>query len=416
MAVEVIMPKIDEAMTEGKILEWQVQEGADVIKGMTLFVIETEKVTWEVESPAAGILSPHLAAVGDVVPVGKVVAYVLAEGEAMPVSDEVSLSPQSQKPSSEPAEAPAVAATVAVSTSPTAGGEARIRATPLAKKLAREKSLDLSLVVGSGPSGRIKRQDVEKYLEVQEARSSAGPPDAPPEKPLDEPLFETVVPLSSMRKTIARRMTASFQSAPHFFLTVATDMTALKDLRQELLPTILEQTGIRLTFTDLFVKIVARAVEDNPSINTFWNQDNLGVHAAINIGIAVNVENGLVVPVLKQANVQSLAKIAQQREDLVQRARAGKLLPSEMKSGSLTISNLGMFGIDQFNPIINPPESCILGLGQIKDQPVAAGAEIVIRPMLNMTLSIDHRVLDGGLGSRFLQRIVQLIERPLLMI
>jgi pyruvate dehydrogenase E2 component (dihydrolipoamide acetyltransferase) len=193
-------------------------------------------------------------------------------------------------------------------------------------------------------------------------------------------------------------------------------MTALKDLRQELLPTILEQTGIRLTFTDLFVKIVARAVEDNPSINTFWNQDNLGVHAAINIGIAVNVENGLVVPVLKQANVQSLAKIAQQREDLVQRARAGKLLPSEMKSGSLTISNLGMFGIDQFNPIINPPESCILGLGQIKDQPVAAGAEIVIRPMLNMTLSIDHRVLDGGLGSRFLQRIVQLIERPLLMI
>lgn len=218
-----------------------------------------------------------------------------------------------------------------------------------------------------------------------------------------------------MRKTIARRMTESFQSVPHFSLTVEVDMHELKRVREALLTTTEKRTGIRITYTDLFIKIVARAVEDNPAINVSWAGDALSRHHTIDIGVAVNVENGLVVPVLKEANKKSLEEIAKNRADLVDRARKGKLLPAEMKGGSLTVSNLGMHGIDQFNPIINPPESCILGIGRTVEKPVVREGIMVIRPMTKLTLSIDHRVLDGGSGSRFLQRISELIENPLLM-
>lgn len=400
MAFEIILPKIDEAMTQGKIIEWKKQEGEKVEKGTILFTVETEKVTWEVESPAAGVLSKHLAKAGDVVAVGVVVAYILSEGEDMSQDFCKTTGAGEQQ------EAPVVADVPKKDKKiqrEAASIDERIKATPLAKKIAKELSVDLSMITGMGPGRRIKREDVERFVESRSQIQKT-------EKKSDD-----IVVLSSMQKTIARRMTESFQSAPHFFLTVEVDMHELKKVREALLATIEKRTGIRITYTDLFIKIVARAVEDNPSINVSWAGDALFVHHDINIGVAVNVENGLVVPVLKEANRKNILEIAKNRSDLVDRARKGKLLPAEMKGGSLTVSNLGMYGIDQFSPIINPPESCILGIGRMVEKPVVREGTMIIRSMTNLTLSIDHRVLDGASGSRFLQRISELIESPFLM-
>jgi len=417
MAYEIILPKIDEAMTQGKIIEWMKQEGEQVEKGTVLFTLETEKVTWEVESPAAGVLSRHLAKAGDVVAVGVVVAYVLSVGEDMP--QELGKTSGAEETKETPVSANVLKKDEKIQRE-AASTDERIKATPLAKKVAKELSVDLSMITGTGPGGRISREDVERFAEsrsqFQKTEKKSEDVESrfqlsPAEKKSDD-----IVALSSMRKTIARRMTESFQTVPHFSLTVEVDMHELKKTREALLVTIEKRTGIRITYTDLFIKIVARAVEDNPAINVSWANDALSLHHDIDIGVAVNVENGLVVPVLKEANKKSLEEIAKNRLDLVDRARKGKLLPAEMKGGSLTVSNLGMCGIDQFNPIINPPESCILGIGRTVEKPVVREGAVIIRPMTKLTLSIDHRVLDGGSGSRFLQRISELIENPFLMI
>lgn len=401
MAFEIILPKIDEAMTKGRIIKWMKQEGEKVEKGTILFNLETEKVTWDVESPAAGVLSKHLAKAGDVVAVGVIVAYILSEGEDMPQELSKTTSAGENKETPVSANVPKKDEEMQKEAASTSE---RIKATPIAKKIAKELSVDLSLVTGTGPGERIRREDVERFAESRSQIQKT-------EKKSDD-----IVAMSSMRKTIARRMTESFQSVPHFSLTVEVDMHELKKIREALLVTIEKRTGIRITYTDLFIKIVARAVEDNPAINVSWADNALSLHHDIDIGVAVNVENGLVVPVLKEANKKSLEEIAKNRSDLVDRARKGKLLPAEMKGGSLTVSNLGMYGIVQFNPIINPPESCILGIGRTVEKPVVYEGGVIIRPMTNLTLSIDHRVLDGGSGSLFLQRIRELIENPLLMI
>jgi pyruvate dehydrogenase E2 component (dihydrolipoamide acetyltransferase) len=349
-----------------------------------------------------------------VVAVGVIVAYILSPGEKMP--QELGKTSGAGEPQETPVSADVPKKDEQVQRE-AASNEGRIKATPIAKKIAKELSVDLSMVTGTGPAGRINREDVERFAESrsrpQKTEKKTEEPQSQPQK--TEMKADDIIAMSSMRKTIARRMTESFQSTPHFFLTVEVDMHELKQVRESLLAIIEKRTGIRVTFTDLFIKIVAHAVEDNPAINVSWAEDALSVHHEINVGVAVNVENGLVVPVLKEANKKSLEEIAKNRLDLVDRARKGKLLPSEMKGGSLTISNLGMLGIDQFNPIINPPESCILGIGRTVEKPVVREGAVIIRPMVNLTLSIDHRVLDGGSGSKFLQRIGELIENPLLM-
>jgi pyruvate dehydrogenase E2 component (dihydrolipoamide acetyltransferase) len=400
MAYEVILPKIDEAMAAGKIIEWKKQEGEKVEKGTVLFILETEKVTWEVESPAAGVLSKHLAKAGDVVAVGVVVAYILSEGEDMPQDFRKTIGAGEKKENSVVADITEKNEKIQ---NEAASIDKKIKATPLANKIAKELSVDLSLITGTGPDGRIKREDVERFVESRSQLQKI------------EKKSDNIVTLSSMQRTIARRMTESFQSVPHFYLTVEVDMHELKKAREDLLATIEKRTGFRITYTDLFIKIVARAVEDNPAVNVSWSGDALCVHHDIDIGVAVNVENGLVVPVLKEANKKNIEQIAKNRSDLVDRARRGKLLPTEMKGGSLTISNLGMYGIDQFSPIINPPESCILGIGRMVEKQVVREGTVIIRPMTNLTLSIDHRVLDGVSGSRFLHRISELIEKPLLI-
>lgn len=396
MALEIILPKIDEAMTEGTIVEWKKKEGDRVEKGEILYILETEKVTWEVEAPGSGILSKIMANEGDVVAVGTIVAFILQPDEKAP---EISTKAQQ-----ETKEAIAPAEKVEATEKPKVIEEAtKIKASPLAKRLAKEHGIDLSLIKSIGPDGRISKEDVIQAIE--EAKKIKA---APAEK-------KETVPLSSMRKTIAQRMTDSFQSAPHFYLSVEADAGELVRLREDLTPSIEKLTGLRLTYTDLLLKITARALAEYPEINVTWTGGEIKRGNDANLGLAIAVKDGLIVAVIRQANTKSLTEITSIRADLAQRAVQSKIKPDEMRDGSLTLTNLGMFGIDQFNAIINPPESCILAVGRIIDKPVADNGQVVIRPRINLTLSIDHRVLDGVSGSRFLQRIKELVEQPKLL-
>jgi len=390
MAVEVILPKLDEAMTSGKITKWLKKEGDRVEKGTPLFEVETEKVNFEVEAEASGILSKVMAEAGDTVAIGTTIAFILKPGEKVPKVPE----PAVKAKEVTQAEAPKV----------TTGAKA-MKASPLAKRIAREKNINLSLVVGTGPRGRITKEDVLQALEEGKAVA------APPVREVAELAEEEIVPLSSMREVIARRMTESFQT-PHFYVTVEVDTQELGKTREQLIPIIESKTGIRLTITDLVIKMAAKALEDNPSVNCAYVDGAVKLFKRINIGLVTAVEGGLVVPVVHQANKKLLAEITQARAELVQRARNRKLTMAEMRGSTFTISNMGMFEVDQFSAILQPPEAAILAMGHIADRVVVRDGEIVIRPMMTLTLSIDHRVLDAVVGANFLQSLKNYIENP----
>lgn len=390
MAVAVILPKLDEAMLTGKIIRWMKKEGDWVEKGESILEIETEKVTFEVEAEESGILSKVMAKAGDDVPVGATIAFILQPGEKAPEVPEPVVTAKGEVR----VEVPQLTKEAEV-----------IKASPLAKSIAKEHNIDLSLVAGTGPGGRITKEDVLRA--VEESKVVAAPP-AREEVALAE---EEIVPLSSMRKTIARRMTESFQT-PHFYLTVEVDTQELGKTREQLMPLIESKIGIRLTVTDLIIKMVAKALEDNPSVNCAYVDGAMKLFKRIDIGLVTAVEGGLIVPVIRQANKKSLAEIAQARAELAQRARERKLSMEEMRGSTFTISNLGMFEIDQFSAILQPPEAAILAVGRIADKAVVRDGQIVIRPMMTLTLSIDHRVLDGVIGSQFLQSLKNYIENP----
>jgi len=399
MAATVILPKLDEAMVTGKIVKWCKQEGDRVEKGDVIVEIETEKVTFEVEAEESGILSKILAQEGDEVAVGTTIAFILQPGEAAP---EVAAPTATTKKetAAETLTEPAVA--------PTQPAEApsiapAIKASPVAKKMAQEHGIDLATVTGTGPGGRIVRDDVLQAIDKKKA--------APPIKEAPAVAEEPPAPLSSIRKVIARRMTESFQ-APHFYLTLEVDTQEFGKTRQQLVPIIEEKTGIRLTITDMTIAVVARALEDNPAVNCSYIDDSVKVFKRIDIGLVTAVEGGLIVPVIRQANRKSLEDIVRARADLVQRARDGKIGMAEMRDSTFTISNLGMYGIDQFSAILQPPEAAILAIGRIADRAVVRDSQIVARPMMTLTLSIDHRVLDGVIGSQFLQSLKNYIENP----
>jgi len=394
VSAEILLPKIDEAMTQGKIVEWKKKEGDWVEKGEVIFTVETEKVTWEVEAPESGILSHISYEPGEEVPVGTIVAYVLKPGEKAPAPS-ASLKVEKKKPAN-------------AAFGKEAGREpgeftprTRIKASPLAKKLAREKKIDIALVQGSGPSGGIRKRDILKQ-EAEPSRATTSP------IPLEE-----VKPLSSMRETIARRMTDSFQLIPHFHLSMEVDAEALSQTKEKVGARVEKLTGIQLTLTDLLLKTCAQALEEHPEINVQWTGHGIRQLADINIGFAVGVSEGLIVPVIRRANQKSLIELSRVRADFVERAQRGKVRMDEMRGGSMTLTNLGMYEIDQLHPIINPPESCILGVGCVREKPVAYQGQVIIRKRMNLTLSIDHRILDGVLGSRFLQRIKELMEQPI---
>jgi len=399
MATTVILPKLDEAMVTGKIVKWRKQEGDRVEKGDIIVEIETEKVTFEVEAEEPGILSRIMAQEGDEVAVGTTIAFILQPGETAPEVAAPAVIARKETAAETPA---------AIEVTPAQPAEApsavpAIKASPVARKMAQENGIDLATVTGTGPGGRIVREDVLQAIDEKKA--------APPIKEAPSVDEEPVVPLSSMRKVIARRMTESFQ-APHFYLTIEVDTREFGKTRQQLVPIIEEKTGIRLTVTDMIIAVVARALEDNPAANCSYIDDSVKVFKRIDIGLVTSVEGGLIVPVIRQANRKSLEEIVLARADLVQRARDGKIGMAEMKDSTFTISNLGMYGIDQFSAILQPPEAAILAIGRSADRAVVREGQIVVRPMMTLTLSIDHRVIDGVIGSQFLQSLKNYIENP----
>lgn len=398
MAVAVIFPKLDEAMRSGKIVRWLKNEGDRVEKGETILEIESEKTAFEIEAEASGILSKVMAKAGDEVSVGATIAFILQPGEEAPeVAEPVIIPAKGKKPAEE-----AKVAKVAREVGP-------IKASPLARNIAKEHNIDLSMVTGTGPGGRITKEDVLRFLEEGKAATA---PAARKELELAE---EEAVPLSSMREVIAQRMMESFQT-PHFYLSMDVDVQELGKTRNQLIPIVESKTRVRLTLTDLIIKIAAKALKDNPWLNCSYVDGMVKLFKRIDIGLVTAVEGGLVVPVIRQANKKSLAEIAQARAELVQKARERSLTKEEMSGSTFTISNMGMFEIDQFSAILQPPEAAILAVGRITDKPVVRNGEILIRPMMTLTLSIDHRVLDGALGAQFLQSMKHYLENPLNLI
>ena len=377
MASDVIMPALGMAQETGKVLRWLKSPGDTVRKGESIVEIETDKVTVEIEAPASGILSDVTARAGDVVPVGQAIALIVAPGEAA--------SPLARKVAEqEHSTAAAVPA-------------ARLAAaSPKARRLAAERGRDVSALRGSGPGGAVLAADV----------ATAKLPEVPPARSVEAPGVSTVW------RIMAERMTASWTTAPHFYLVREVNVSRLVSWLEKAR----KQTGAHVTYTDLLVKLIAATISQHPAVNASWKDGVIVRNADINIGLAVAIDDGLVVPVLHRADTLSLAELATCREDLVSRAQAGKLRPPDIQGGGFTISNLGMYGVDAFNAIVNPPQAAILAVGRIADRVVALNGQPAVQPTMVLTLSCDHRALDGARGAQFLGALAELIEEPLALL
>lgn len=401
MAVEVLFPATDLTTTVGQVTKWLKSEGDKVEKGEVLAEVQTEKVVFEVESPASGVLGRILVPIGIEVPVLTVLAVITAAGEALPEKYSTQQPPAATTLKGAAfKEAPVQQPRGPDNRRP---GETAL-AVPLVRKLASESGIDLATISGTGPGGRITKEDVLNAIESKKKQPSTGVQTRPS-------AGEEVTPLSPMRRIIAQRMTESFRS-PHFYLTLEVDAQQMGETRKQLLPVIEKKTGVKLTHTDLIIKATARALADNPSVNCAYVDGSARVSRRIDIGLVVSVEGGLVVPVIRGAGEKSLVEIAQARDSMAKKARDRKLTADEMKGSTFTISNLGMFGVDWFSAILQPPEAAILAVGRIADRAVVINGQIVARPIMTLTLSIDHRVLDGVLGAQFLQSLKYFIENP----
>jgi pyruvate dehydrogenase E2 component (dihydrolipoamide acetyltransferase) len=388
------MPKLGLTMKEGTIEKWLKQEGDRVKKGEPLVEIITEKLNFQYESPASGILRKILHPEGKAVAVTTPIAIIAEEGEALPEFEAI-------KPEA-PIPAPLPAAAVR---SEIKEHRERIFASPFARKIAQEKGIDLSLLKGSGPEGRIIQTDVLKASErVQtEGVSASGPAQKATEK---------LIPLKGIRKIIAQRMTESFRDVPHFYLSIEVDMSAVQDLKEKVKDEVEKRAKVRLTLTDILVKVVASALKEHPIINSRIEGDQIRLLEEINVGVAIALDDGLIVPVVHHADQKSLTEIASAIRTLTKRAKRGKLSLEDVGGGTFTLSNMGMLGIDKINPIINPPECSILGVGRTVEKPVARGGEIKIKPMAWLSLSSDHRIVDGAAAGLFLNHIQKIIENP----
>jgi pyruvate dehydrogenase E2 component (dihydrolipoamide acetyltransferase) len=440
MATEIVMPRMGMTMEEGTIVNWLRGENQEVIAGEPLFEIETDKTTVEIEAREDGILGSILVKVGETVSVGTVVGYLVRQEEKPPISKaEDSFSDDQNKftaasETSRPANSKADIA-VKVKASPAArhlarkldvdladvvgtgpGGRvvawnvteaatakptiAAPRISPLASRVAEDLQIDLSQVKGSGPGGRITRSDVER------SRTET----------LNPPAESAIAPISRQQKLMAERMVTSFREAPHFYLHVDVDARGLVALRQNLKSKFESKFGCHLTLTDLLIKFSAIILTHHPRLLIQWTDQGLHQAQNIHIGVAMDTPNGLVVPVIKNVDRLSLVDVARQRADLTARARNTKLLPQELEMGVFTITNLGMFRIDSFDAILNPPQAAILAVGRIKERALASGGKLIPAPMMKLTLSVDHRVLDGATAARFLSDLVELFEDPQLVL
>jgi len=395
MATQVLMPKIGLTMVEGKIVEWKKKEGDWVEKGEILFLFETEKVTIEVEAPDSGVLAKILVKVEETVPVATVVALLLPKGAELvevPVQKEETPRPREEARPTEFKPSPL----------------GRVRATPLAKKMAKQKGLDWKQIPGSGMGGRIRRADVERAILRQPPSQPAGPAGA------QRGEKGKLVKITGMRKIIAQKMLASKIETAQIYMSNTIHAARILEYREKALPVVEKRVGVRLTITDILMKITAAAISLHPVMNTRWTPEGILWLDDIHMGMAMALEEGLVVPVIWDIGQKSLAEIAMARAELVEKGRKGKLIPDDMKGSTFTFSSLGMYGIEEFCPIINQPESAILGVGAILDQPVVMNKEVVVRPLMKVTLSYDHRVIDGARAAEFMKTLKESMEDPIL--
>ncbi len=418
----VLMPRLSDTMTEGVIASWNKNVGDAVKKGDVLAEIETDKATMELESYKNGTLLYQGAAKGEKIAVndllciigdaGKVnvEAIVAAAKGGVPAASNTAASAAAP---AAPQAGDAAAEEVTAETAGTANG--RVKASPLARRLAAEKGIDINKVSGSGDGGRIVKSDIDNYKAAAPAAASAAAPAAAsskaPAAPAGQVSFDEV-PVSQMRKVIAKRLAESKFTAPHFYLTMSIDMDAAVASRARLN----EVSKIKISFNDMVLKACAVALKQHPAVNSSWLGDKIRVNHHVNIGVAVAVEDGLLVPVVRFADTKSLSQIAGEVKEYAQKAKDKKLQPSDWEGNTFTISNLGMFGIEEFTAIINPPDACILAVGGISQVPVVKNGAIVPGNVMKVTLSCDHRVVDGATGSAFLQTLKSLLEEPLRML
>ena len=414
MAEIIEMPRLSDTMTEGVIAKWHKKVGDLIRPGDLLAEIETDKATMEFEAPIGGALLYIGAPEGKPIPIGAPIAIIgkpdedisaLLNRGASPAPPESITSPTPAQPQPAATPPPPAEAPARVPASPALGAppaETRLKASPLARSMAQKAGIDLHQVHGTGEGGRIIRRDIEAYL----SHAVATTPVATPAQPAAAPYQE--VPLSQMRKTIARRLTASMQEAPHFYLTRAVSMEAAATWREKLNAL----SPHKISFNDLIIKAVAMALRKHPYLNAAWMGDHIRLYQEIHIGFAVAVEEGLIVPVLRHADRKGLSEIAAETVLLAQKARERKLAPEEYSGSTFSISNLGMFGIEEFTAVINPPEAAILAVGAIQPTPVVKDGQVVVERRMRVTLSCDHRVVDGATGAAFLETFTQLLEEP----
>ena len=409
------MPKLSDTMEEGVIAAWNVEEGDTVESGDVIAEVETDKATMEVEVFDAGTILKILVDEGDAVPLGGLIAVIGEEGEDISdILKEAGSEGSSDKSSEKKTEdTDKKAEEGEESFDPVFGDldkkgngqpdDGRIKASPLARKMAEEQGIKLSNVEGSGPHGRIIKRDIESY------EPSKAPAAAPTATVSREDKEHRV---SQMRKTIARRLSESKFSSPHYYETIDIDMSAVWDARKQLN----EISDTKISFNDIVVKAVATALRKHPDINSSWQGDKIIEHGNVNVAVAVGIEEGLVTPVIDNTDQKGLQQIAAESKQLIEKAQNRDLQPEEMEGSTFTVSNLGMFGIEEFTAIINPPNACILAVGAIREEPVVEDGEVVPGKRMKVTLSSDHRIVDGVSAAKFLNTLKQMLENPLGMV
>ena len=405
MATKMLMPNLSDTMEEGVILKWRKKEGESIKQGDILADIQSDKADMEQEAYDSGVILKLFAKEGEGVKVGAPLAIIGKAGEDISALL-VDSAPAPAVPKQEASPTPQVAVTPASDTAPVsipaANGDSRVKASPLAKMIAQENSIDLRSIAGSGPQGRIVKADVQSMIGKSPSilKRSFAP------KKTEE------IPLSMMRKTIAKRLLESKTTIPHFYLTVEINMKRAIDFRTSLN----EVTGTKISYNDIVVKAVALALRENPKANSSFAGDKIILHGRIDVSVAVAVDEGLITPVIRNTDMKSLAEISAETKELAKRAREGKLKPEEFTNGTFTVSNLGMYDVENFAAIINPPEGAILAVGSIVEKPVVENGQIVVGHTMKVTLSCDHRVVDGAVGAQFLQSFKKILENPIVLV
>lgn len=415
MPTNILMPSLGFDMTSGAIARWLKNEGDKVTQGDAIAEVETEKATVEIQAFATGVLQKIVVPAGQTVPVGTVIGTIDAPGEAAAMTP----APAPSSAASPPTAAPAPQKT---EPEPRPGdGNGWIKASPVARRMAQAEGLNLREIQGTGPGGRIVQRDVEEYIAHRQAKRA---PVATPEPPPAAPFYKAPAPatptapvaagqemvLSRMRQAIARRMAESKQTIPHFYVTFDVNMTEAMRMREQL--NALAPEGEKLSVNDLIIAAVARILKKWPVLGASFGGDRLQMHSAINIGVAVALESGLITPVLHDVDKKSLKELGREAHALVERTRANKMRPEDLTGSTFTLTNLGMFGVEEFSAIINPPEAAILAVGAVEKRPIVVGDEIRIAQMMKATLSVDHRVADGAQAAQFMRDLKTLLENP----